>query len=433
MENTRVKDMLVPVIIGGDILAYSYVREFNRAFGITSSVVLATKDIKMLSSSKLCDYRLVGCITEEDSLFAELSKIANELHTQNKKLLVLGCDDVHARLLSSLKPKLQKIGYTTFYVDFGLLDEITQKKRFYELCEELNIPYPKTWYVDCKEENSQLPMDEFNYPLIAKPSNSAQFQNAAIENKRKIYEIETPEELVCEYKKIKRSDYDNLLVIQEFVPGDDDAIYSLTTLSDENGDLIAVSGGRVCLQDHDPTALGNPLVILGDRRDEIIDCAARFLKKVGYHGFANFDIKYDCRDNTYKFFEINTRCGRNTYYMSLGGENFAELLVNEFVLNNTEHTEPRYAYRPFVYSCVPKPVIKKSIESSELKQTIADTRMSMRAFQKKQGLDPYPLFYKNDSFMHNFWAFVMYVNQIRKFKKFYWDTHGKQLKEEEYR
>ena len=50
---------LQPIVIGGDILAYSWVREMHRAFGIERTIVLATQDIKMLSSSKFTDYRLV--------------------------------------------------------------------------------------------------------------------------------------------------------------------------------------------------------------------------------------------------------------------------------------------------------------------------------------------------------------------------------------
>lgn len=96
--------------------------------------------------------------------------------------------------------------------------------------------------------------------------------------------------------------------------------------------MRVVSGGVVCLQDHDPTALGNPLCIMGEREEEIIACAKRFLKEVGYRGFANFDIKLDERDGAFRFFEVNTRCGRNTYYLSLGGVNFVELIVREFLL-----------------------------------------------------------------------------------------------------
>ena len=36
---------LQPIVIGGDILAYSWVREMHRAFGITRTIVLATQDI----------------------------------------------------------------------------------------------------------------------------------------------------------------------------------------------------------------------------------------------------------------------------------------------------------------------------------------------------------------------------------------------------
>ena len=58
-------------------------------------------------------------------------------------------------------------------------------------------------------------------------------------------------------------------------------------------------------------------------------------QRTGYRGFANFDIKLDERDGSFRFFEVNTRCGRNTYYMSLGGQNFVELIVREFLLGET--------------------------------------------------------------------------------------------------
>ena len=58
---TRTEDvarLLQPVVVGGDILAYSYVRELHRAFGIERTIVLATQNIKMLSESRFTDYRL---------------------------------------------------------------------------------------------------------------------------------------------------------------------------------------------------------------------------------------------------------------------------------------------------------------------------------------------------------------------------------------
>ena len=416
-----VGNLLKPVVVGGDILAYSYVRELHRAFGIERVIVLATQDIKMLSSSRFTDYRLTPGIHEADLLLATLEGIAAELRAENPAYvpLVLGCDVCHARMLSGGKARLEAAGFVVPYIDFELLDEITQKRRFYEICDELGIPYPRTWYFDCSAAGPErLPVEDFPYPLIAKPSNSAQFQDATIARKRKIYEIESAGELAQVWCDIRESDYNNLLVLQDFIPGDDDAIRTLTTFSTFGGQLRAVSGGVVCLQDHDPTALGNPLCIMGEKEPAIVEAAERFLAHVGYRGFANFDIKYDCRDGSFRFFEVNTRCGRNTYYMSLGGVNFVELIVREFVLG--EELEMHEAYDPFVYCCVPEYVLARSMGNAE--------RLAAARALLKTTKDSYPLRYAHDGLAHNLWAGVMYMNQIRKFKRFYWDTGGKQLK-----
>lgn len=418
-----VRTLLKPIILGGDILAYSYVRELNRAFGIPKAIVLAAADIKMLSTSRFTDYRLIPDIHDEGVLERTLADLSRGFKAENPRYvpLVLGCDDCHARMLSRMKPRLEEAGLVVPYIDFDLLDDITQKRRFYEICDELSIPYPKTWYFDCGDKGPrELPMTEFTFPLIAKPSNSAQFQDAepTIPGWRKIYEIDDAEEMARVWATLRASSYDNLLVVQDFIPGGDDAIRTLTTFSNAQGDVRVVSGGVVCLQDHDPTAIGNPLCIMGEREERIIECAKRFVKRVGYRGMANFDIKYDSRDDSFRFFEVNTRCGRNTYYMSLGGQNFAELIVREFVLG--EDIAYREAYDPFLYCCVPAYVLKRSMSNPK--------RLSQALDRLKATPEPYPLHYAPDTAAHNFWARVMHLNQIRKFKKFYWDTDGKQLK-----
>ncbi|MEA5021098.1 MAG: carboxylate--amine ligase [Gordonibacter sp.] len=420
-SNAEIGRRLQPVVVGGDILAYSYVRELHRAYGVKRTIVLATQDIKMLSSSRFTDYRLIDGIHEAENLYRALEYVANETMAANPEsvLLVLGCDDCHARMLSGGKERLEAAGFTVPYIDFPLLDDITQKRRFYELCDELDMPYPHTWYFDCGPDGpAELPLDELPFPLIAKPSNSAQFQDATIEGWRKIYEIESPEELAQVWQNIRTSDYNNELVVQDFIPGGDDAIRTLTTFSDASGDMRVVSGGVVCLQDHDPTALGNPVCIMGEREEQIIEHARRFLAHVGYRGFANFDIKVDERDGSFRFFEVNTRAGRNTYYMSLGGVNFATLIVDEFVLGR--EIPHREAYNHFAYSCVPRYVLKRSMENA--------TRLAETSDALAATAEPYPLHYRPDSFMHNLWARIMFVNQIPKFKRFHWDTGGKQLK-----
>lgn len=411
-----VKDNLLPVLVGGDILTYSYVREFYRAYGLRKCIVLASQDIKVISSSTFTDYRLRPGIHDPETLCHELQRIADEWG-ERKTLLLLGSDDVHARVFSKNKEWLESLGYVVPYIDFDLLDDITQKRRFYEICDQLDIPYPQTWYFDCSDRTLEMPVQEFSYPLIAKPSNSAQFQEATIAHKKKIYEIQDADELTRVWKSIRDSDYDNLLVIQDFIPGGDENIHTLTLYANEDGETVMGAGGTVCLQDHDPTALGNPLCILGEEVRPIIDAGKKFLKAVGYHGFANFDIKYDERDGQYRFFEVNTRCGRNTYYMSLAGCNFVTLFVEDFLLGHA--ITPHYANNPYLFCCVPAYVLQRSMPEGPIKDACLA--------QYKATKDRYPLRFWSDTTLHNFWADAMLMNQIPKFKKFYWDTNGKQL------
>ena len=419
----EVGKLLKPIVVGGDILAYSYVRELNRAFGIEQTIVLAAADIKMLSTSRFTDYRLIPDVHDAEVLYAtrghrrRIRSREPRHRPDGVRLRRLPCAHALRRRNPVSRPQAS-------FVPTSISTCSTTSRRSAastNWCEELDIPYPKTWYFDCSDAGpDELPLDELPFPLIAKPSNSAQFQDAepTVRGWRKIYEIEDAAEMAEVWKSLRESSYNNLMVLQDFIPGSDDAIRTLTTFSNAEGEVRCVSGGVVCLQDHDPTAIGNPLCILGERENAIVECAKRFVKRVGYCGMANFDIKLDERDGSFRFFEVNTRCGRNTYYMSLGGQNFVELMVQQFVLG--EDIPYHEAYDPFVYCCVPAYVLKRSMENkSRLAEALGRLRVNKES---------YPLHYAPDTASHNLWAKIMFMNQIRKFKKFYWDTKGKQLK-----
>lgn len=411
LTEEEIPERFVPVVLGGEIFAYSLARCMHEAYGITT-IVLSAVNVKATSSSRFVDYRITPEMGEgEDVLVAKLLDLGRELTDAGKVPLLIGGADWHARLLSLHKEELSAF-FAIPYNDFELLDEITQKGRFYELCEELGIAYPKTWSYDCSDPNVEIDTSLFTYPVIAKPSNSARYDTMTFPGKEKVYEVQTPDDLTRVFNLLRDAGYDRELIVQDFIPGEDDALRSLTTFSDASGEVRVVSGGRVVVQDHSPFLIGNPLCIISERTEPIIEAARRFCKRTGYRGFANFDIKYDARDGGYKFFEVNTRPGRNTYYMALGGVNFAKLLVDEYILGREiPYTE---AYDPFLYTCVPARVIRKTVLNDELREEVLARYV--------QGKASFPFRCPGETLMHNLYTEAVFYNQIKKFKRYVWDA-----------
>ena len=144
------KSYLQPVVIGGDLLAYTWVRCFHETYGI-EPIVLTGLEIKQISTSRLCSNVIVPDIDQGDNLMKALREQGAKIAAQGKVGLVLSCaSDWYVRTLSQHKAELEQ-WYVVPYIDFPLLDEITQKERFYAICEEIGVPYPKTWVYDCSD------------------------------------------------------------------------------------------------------------------------------------------------------------------------------------------------------------------------------------------------------------------------------------------
>ena len=423
MAEDEVAWRLVPVIVGGTFLSYSYVREFHRAYGITRCIVVLGKEIKMLTSSRFTDCRIVPEAGETEGLTCALEKIAGELRAEDPRLvpLALGCDDRHALIFSQNRDRLEAAGYVVPCNDHDMLEAVSLKHRFYELCEELDVPYPKARYFDCSENGpEELPVDEFAYPLFAKPSDTTLFQNAEVAHKRKAYEIESPEELARVWSDVRASDYDGELVVQDFIPGGDENLRILNTFSDGEGNIRAVSGGVVCLQDHNPAALGNPLCIIGERDEQVIECARAPAQTLALLGIRQ--LRPQVRRAHRALLLLRDQHPRRTQHLlhEPGRRELRHAPGGRLRSGHAKCPTRRPTTRSPTAACPPSCSGAASTDAECLERTL-DLRRRTK--------DPYPLRYAPDTLAHNFWSYVMYFNQIRKFKRFFWDTGGKQFKE----
>lgn len=395
----------LPVILGADITAYSLARSFHEEYHI-KSLVLSMSEGGYIANSDIIENRVFPGLEKKEVLVEKLLEIGKEFEGK-KKLIVLGCGDWYVRALIESKKVLEPY-YIVPYIDEDLLNKIVLKDKFYEIFEELGLDYPETYVYECGKENDLK--FNFKYPVIAKPANSAMYHYAKFEGKKKVFSFDNEEDLRKMLANLEKSSYNYKFLIQDKIPGDDTYMRVLTCYCDKNSKVRFAALGRTLLEDHTPTAIGNPVAIINEVNPDIVAAATKFLEHIGYVGFANFDIKYDERDGKYKFFEINVRLGRSNFYVTGSGFNTVKWIVDDYIYDKLD--DYTVADNINLYSVVPKGVIMKYVPESDFKN------LARKLF--KEGKVTYPLLYKEDkNLKHNFYARAALLNQYRKFKKYF--------------
>ena len=396
-----------PVILGADITAYSLVRTFYEAYGV-KSLVVNMSDTPVIGYSELSEHVLVPNFHDLDVFRTALVEVGQKYgKAAGKKLIILGCGDWYVRMLVENRELLEPY-FEIPYIDLELLDQLVLKDQFYAILDRLDIPYPRTVVYDCVTR--ELPDFDFTYPIVAKPASSALYHYAEFPGKKKVFILDSREELMTMLDNLATSSYDYKFLIQEFIPGDDTNMRVLTCYSDRDAKVRFGSVGHTLLEEHVPSAIGNPCAIISTSEDQLVHQAQRFLEDVGYIGFSNFDIKYDPRDGSFRFFEINVRLGRSNYYVTGAGHNVAEWMVRDLIrhepmdgllISRTEH----------LFTFVPKYVIKTFVRDRALRDR------ALALFAAGRWSDP-QLYRPDLSLKRRAYLAAYGLNQIKKFYRY---------------
>lgn len=363
------KKKFLPIILGSDENAYGNVRLLKEEYGVRP-LLICTRRLTATLDSTLFDIRCVDGFDSENVFPGALRSILMEKKKEYEKLVVVACSDYYAGMMSEHYECFDGLIENKF-ISRELLGALDTKEKFYSLCEKHGLDYPKTLIVEPDEREAALDGGEISFPIVVKPdnSNSYEYLHCSFEGKKKVFFFSN----IDEYKTMVRSmndspnGYGGKLIIQEFIPGGDDAMRVMNCYSSGDGNVRLMCLGQPVLEEYSPKTLGNYAAIITREDDELYGKMKKFLEDIGYVGFSNFDMKYDRRRGRYMLFEINPRPGRSSYFTRAAGLNIMKELVDDAVFG-IRREEPVLGKERALWSAVPRGVLKKYVRDPALRR-----------------------------------------------------------------
>lgn len=397
------KNKFIPLLFAGDINVYSVARAFYEEYGI-KPFVYGKYPTGPCYKSKIMDYNANPKADEQDTFLGLVLGFAKK--NKEKQILLIGCGDSYVQLISENKDKFPE-NVIAPYINIDLMNNLIHKEKFYDMCEEVGVDYPNT-FVHKKElgHNFELP---FEPPFILKPSNGIEYWRNSFTTQKKVYKVDSKEELDGILDDIYGAGYEDSIIIQDFIPGDDTFMRVLTNYSDKNGKVKMMCLGHVLLEEHTPHGIGNHAVIITEHNKDVEAQYKQLLESMKYIGFSNFDIKYDIRDGKYKVFEINTRQGRSNFYVTGAGANIAKCLVEDYI--EDKPLEEKIVTNKNLWLVIPKKVAFTYIKPEEYRKEMREL------FATGKWVNP--LFYATDNnLIRKLKLFKSQMGHYVKFKKY---------------
>lgn len=393
----------IPLLFAGDINVYSVARAFHEQYDI-KPYVYGKYSTGPCYDSRIMKYTANTKIDQQETFLAVVEEFA-ESH-KDQRILAIGCGDSYVQLLSENKDRFPE-NVIAPYIDIDMMNNLIHKEKFYEMCQEAGVDYPNT-FVHKKDLGHQFELP-FEAPYIVKPSNGIEYWRHPFATQKKVYKADDIPELYGILDDIYGAGYEDSIIIQDFIPGDDTYMRVLTNYSDKNGQVRLMSLGHVLLEEHTPHGIGNHAVIITEHNEELAVRFKKLLEDMNYIGFSNFDIKYDQRDGKYKVFEINTRQGRSNYYVTGAGQNIAKYLVEDYILENPMET--KIITEPSLWMVVPKGVAFRYITPEAYRRTMKELI--------REGKVVNPLFYSADpGFMRKLRLYKSQLGHYYKYRKY---------------
>ena len=359
----------LPIVLSGDIGTYGYVRSFYEKWHVKPLVVTS------MVLGPIRHSRLLKVIPVDESaadrnhaaFIEKLVQMGPELVARypDTPLVLVANQDTHVVNIQKNASRLSPF-YRFAFPSVDVIELTNDKAHFAQAAEKHGLRVPTTLELNLDAGTTAL-MDAITEtlgdkdPLITKPCQSYGYERLSWPGKSKVYTADNPRRAQAILEELETHTAGNpdarRFVAQPRVSGNDTHNLSITVYVDADKRVSFLGSAHVLLEDHVPTALGNPAAMITESYPDLYRQASDFLTGIGWHGFANFDVKVDSATGEAYFFEVNPRIGRNLYYNTAAGNNPLPALINDLIYRLP--TEPATHFDPILYTVLPIRLILK--------------------------------------------------------------------------
>ena len=390
---------VIPVMLGGDLNAYSVALSFKERYNVDSHVFTSYK-CGATEHSRFIKTHLCSGIGDSSIALPELLSFAAE--NSGARLLLIPCSDSYLELTYEILDKINGI-YELFIPKREHYFSMTDKASFYEILSQNAILYPKSWYFT-KEDSALIDKTYGKYPMVLKPSRSAEYNKHSFKGKKKVFFLNSPKEVKRTVRKIYNSGYKGSVILQDKL-SDNAESFVLTTLSNSDGRVARAVLAKVLLLEKTDSGYGNYSALMTVPLDGISLSLINMLNRLSYRGVANFDIMKD--GDKYYCLEMNARQGRSCDYLRVSGISLAEFFLENTI--SSEGIKPDFSFKEVLWHYPRIGTVLKNLESD------SDYKKAEKLYKQKSASTPFKNPY--DGFTKKLYAFVHNNRLSQRFRR----------------
>ena len=257
----------------------------------------------------------------------QLLRVLRELRVRHGQALpVFPTADTDLRALVALHADL--VG-TALWVSASpdTVNRMMDKRRFAAMAQALRLPVPATHAPTTLQEVEALSR-VVDFPVVLKPAHPTAWKRPGMDPaiaRAKALVIDAPDELMRVCCRIAPHGLD--IVVQDYVPGNDDLHYSVHAWIGRSGAIERVATTRKWRTY--PVQVGTGCLVETVSVPDLEAEAADILRQLRLRGMVVMNFKRDARTGQFMLLEVNPRLSANSLLLTRAGFNLPWLVYQE--------------------------------------------------------------------------------------------------------